>query len=381
MINKTFPFQKKISNDKVNTIGFIEMLHCIEALNNLPEDTPMADTFKDSKFLENIGFTEFKNVHDSNSSNDSWPLNNCYGGKENLFLKVFIISLKSQLNSSVFNETKDLLTKELDSIEYAISYKDKDIGDLLISAQESILKTGAADSEATSILYDLLLNYDMQTLVKEQNPEWHYILYFLFKYIPKDIDAICNLFEKLNTNKENVKIKTCYGLIGSFGMRILTHSIIHNSELNPVTISNLRRYSELFTTAFDLLYYLPVASKTYTKKASELIILTLIKAAYKLGTIDREKDFYTEESLDHMSSLGTSHAMNEAFKIKYENCEKLAQEADDLWRKGDTRHHGAMADYLLSTSKYAEHVSKTLLLKRLKEVAKKYRRVRGVKKQ
>lgn len=391
MKNKTFPFQTNISNDKINTIGFIEMLQCIEALNILPENSPIAEYLNDHQLLENTGFFEFKNILESDSSNDLWPLNNCYGGKEDLYLKIFITSLKSQLNSSEFNETKDLLTKELNSIEYAVFHNDQDIGDLFASVQESILKTGSADTELTSILCDLLINCDMQTLIKEKNPEWHYILYYLFKYIPKGIDAICSLFEKLNTNKENIHIKICYGLIGSFGMRILAHLLIQKHGPDPVAVSNLRRYSELFTTAFDLLYRLPVASRTYTKKASELIILSLIKSAYKMGTIDREKDFYSEDSLDFMCSLGTSLKSNIGHKIKYEKCEKFVEEAEELWKAGDKRLHNEMADYLLEKHQPKKEgrnkendkhlVSKSLLLDRLKEVAKKYGRVRGVKKQ
>lgn len=391
MKNKTFPFQTNISNDKINTIGFIEMLQCIEALNILPENSPIAEYLNDHQLLENTGFFEFKNILESDSSNDLWPLNNCYGGKEDVYLKIFITSLKSQLNSYEFNETKDLLTKELNSIEYAVFHNDQDIGDLFASVQESILKTGTGDMEISSTLYDLVFNNDIQKLSQEEKQEWQYIIYYLFKYIPKDIDAICNIFEKLNTNKENIKIKTCYGLIGSFGMRMLTYLLIQKHGPNPALVSNLRRYSELFTTAFDLLYRLPVASKTYTKKASELIILSLIRTAYKLGTIDREKDFYSEDSLDFMCSLGTSLKSNIGHNIKYEKCEKFVEEAEELWKAGDKRLHNEMADYLLekyqpkkdgkNKNKDKHLVSKTLLLERLKEVAKKYGRVRGVKKQ
>jgi hypothetical protein len=391
MKNKTFPFQTEISNDKINTIGFIEMLQCIEALNILPEDSPMAEYLKDYQLLENTGFSEFNNILESDSSNDSWPLNNCYGGKENLYLKVFVTSLKSQLKSSEFNETNVLLTKELDSIEYAVFHNDQDIGDLFASVQESILKTGTGDIEISSTLYDLVFNNDIRKLSHEEKQVWQCTIYYLFKFIPKDIDAICSLFEKLNANKENIQIKICYGLIGSYGMRVLANLLIQKHGPDPATVSNLRRYSALFTTAFDLLFSLPVSSKTYTKKASELIVLSLIKSAYKMGTIDREKDFYSEDSLDFMCSLGTSLKSNIGHKIKYQKCEKFAEEAEELWKAGDKRLHNEMADYLLKkhqpkkedkNKKNDKHlVSKTLLLERLKEVAKKYGRVRGVKKQ
>ncbi len=381
MKNKTFPFQAKMDDGKISAINFLDMLNCFESLNSIPEDVQTIAHLNDKYFLEKIGFNEFFDIFNTNLSEKLWPLGNFYGGKENLYLTFFVKLLKHLLKSSEFNKAKELLTDELKCIDDTISYKGHDIAELFISVQNSILETGRSDETKMSVLYELVVDNDFQNLSKEDNEKWQYLCCFLFKYIPNDFEQICKIMKNLHTTIDNAKLATCYSFIIHYGMKCSTYSTIHKNSSNPSLVGDIRRYSALFSTAVDLLCFLPVPTDTYTEKASGLVVLALIKTAYNLGAIEREDEFYSKESLSVMSSFGTSYKMNEAFKSKYDNCNKLVQEADDLWRKGDTRHHGAMADYLLQTSKYKAHVSKSLLLQRLKEVAKKYGRVRGVKKQ
>lgn len=391
MKNKTFPFQARLGDSKINAINFLDMLNCFESFDSIPEKVKNLAHFNDIEFLKKVGLIEFLDVFVASETGDSWPLGNFYGGKENLYLTFFIKFLRNLLKSSEFDRAKELLENEFQCINAELIYQDNNISELFLSVQDSILKTGKADESLMSILWELILDNDLLNLSKEDNEKWQYMCCLLFKLIPRDFDQLCKIFEKLNSSVNNGKLKTCYSMIIHYGMKMLTYSTIYKNSVDPIAVGEVRRYAELFSTALDLLHFLPVPAETYTTKASGLVVLALIKTAYGLGAIEREKEFYSKEALNVMSSFGVSHTMNEAFKLKYEKCEKLVQEAEGLWKAGDKRLHNEMADYLLEKyqpkkegkdKKKDKHlVSKTLLLERLKEVAQKYGRVRGVKKQ
>jgi hypothetical protein len=379
MKQTTFPFHSRLSGEDIDIFTVLDIISALNFKDSAQENFP------EFKFLDNVGALEqylssdcadFLNRIDWDAV--SWPLNNCYGGPEGMLLDIFTRFIKKDLESPEFDGVKKLMEEELNAINLDLTVNDYDIAKLFPCVQDSILQGQIPDEKLMHGLYDLVVPNNPFELSLEQKQRWQSFCLYFFKFFPKDFNSICKHCEQFLTNIKYFEAKLCYAQIGGFGMKQLTYLLItkHNSE--PEIVSRLRHYSELFCLTVDLLVRLPVPTEIYTQKSSEILMLALVRCAYGLGRIDREKNFFTKGSLDFMSSLGHSHVMNERFKIKYENCEKLVKEAEELWADGDMRQHNAMADYLLKNSNNKAHVTKSLLLPKLKEVALKYGLARGV---
>ncbi|WP_156181034.1 hypothetical protein [Desulfovibrio sp. TomC] len=376
----SFPFHFKLCEEKVDIFGLIDMIVCFSNKDSITAIQPDFN-FHEDAVLKEIAASDccaFMGGIDEDS--DSWPIKNYYTGYENVLLKLFSRYIKNCLESPVFDDTKILIEEELSSMSFDIHVDECNVAKLFVGIQNSFLQDEVPDEHLTQTLHRLVAPDNILDLSLDQNKTWQFILKYLFKFFPKDFDSMCKHFEQLYTNTEYAKIKICYSYIGDLGMKQVMCSLINKYKSKPDIVDPLRHYSGLFCAAVDLLNRLPEPAKIYTKRASDLLLIALVRCTYALGRIDREKDFYSEASLDFMSSLGPSHGAKKKHGPKNSNYDKLVKEAEDLWENGDKRMHNVMADYLLNKYEDINNVRRKPLLEKLAVVGKKYGRVRGMKK-
>lgn len=188
-----------------------------------------------------------------------------------------------------------------------------------------------------------------------------------------DVHTIRKYFTAINTKEMSSNLKMCFRSIGVLGMRHLMTFIIENylDKYDAKYVSDLREYCQLFCLYISTLADTPPLNGYTSQRA---IIMALLKAAYYDGQISRERDFYLDDSLKVMASVGTSRAMNKGplrneKDMLYAEAEKVMM---DLYDRGFTEQHNKMAEKIIKQDKF-----KSLGKTRLYEIAKNIARHRG----
>jgi len=317
--------------------------------------------------LQNI----FVNIFDENSIvySSEWPFDRCYEDSVNAILLMYIKIVTIGLGSAAPGEPMDIVNRTLRRIDLLEIPSAKYLTDTFNAVKNSLLKGQNIDRLAVIDLLNMLTE-------KTENHVDNNI--FLLKDYGTDLSTIQKYFSNIHNIEENADIKHCFYSIGVIGMRHLVYNLIEENNFSIHQISKLRKYSELFCLYVNLLNDLP---RINDNNSTMLAILALMKAAYREGTVAREEEFYSDNSLETMYSFGTSHGRTVLFepqKILYDQALAIA---DAMWKDNCEYFHNKMADYLMNLDQFKGKLKKYRLLDMLKILAQGYDRVRGVKRQ
>lgn len=305
----------------------------------------------------------------SQNSECEWPLGRHYEYPIDIILSLYIDLVTMNLSSTAPGEPNDIINRRLGKFDFPEIVGFKDLSDTFVAIRDSLLK-GQKPERSTVI--DLLGKLTEQTE--------NYIVHnmFLLKYYGTDLATIKSYFSNIHNIEDSADIKKCFYSIGIIGMRHLVYHLIEVNDFDINQISKLRKYSELFCLYVNFLNDMPRIDDPFSLALS---ILALMKAAYWEGTVGREQEFYSKESLKTMRSFGTSHERTETFKpieILYDQALAIA---DEMWKNHCQYYHNEMADYLMSLDQFKGKLKRYKLLEKLNKLARGYGRVWGGKRQ
>ena len=192
-----------------------------------------------------------------------------------------------------------------------------------------------------------------------------------------DTKTIKQYFANLKKNNMPLVLKDCFRNIGVTGVRRLASIIIdeHLNDYDSAIVSDIREYSQLFSLFVTVLSDMPIYDG---KLSTRGLIISLLKAAYYDGQITKERQFYSDQSLKVMASIGTSRAMKtsaaNSAKDKLKN--EATEEIKRLFNLGTRLSHGDIAKQILKNDRLSG--LKLYLIERLiREEAKRQEHSHG----
>ena len=288
-----------------------------------------------------------------------------FSGNSILRILFLILEIKLQVDKSV--QVEERIANELDSLEHHSFDEKQDLPNIFALVKQSLLNDDIPDQDYINLLYEFFSGDTPKSVLD---------ILLIFKIYGIDLETITMYFEKISKLSESDNIRQCFYLIGTCGMRVVTSAMTTERGTDTKGFHDLRHYSETFCTYIGLLSDISIPDD---EQSPCKLVTTLMRASYFMGAIDRELEFYSEDSFDSIVSIKSSLQQIEEHKPNKDLLAIAKLEADTRWKAGSPLFHDKMTKALLGEDQF-KSLAPTTLRKELVPIAAKYGKVRGLKK-